>query len=193
MNKLALFASGSGSNVENIWKYFKNSNETEVTIVFCNNPNAFVIERCKKMGVPCEVFSRDSFYNSTHILEVLNGLNINLIVLAGFLWLIPEYLIKAFPGQIVNIHPALLPKYGGKGMYGDKVHKAVVENNEVETGITVHLVNEHFDEGEIVFQAKCKVDPDDSFSDVAEKVHRLEYAFFPKIIDNLLNKIELKP
>lgn len=186
MNKLALFASGSGSNVENFYSYFKGNKNVEIAVVLCNNPSAYVIERCKKLNIPCEIFNREMFYKSTKVLDILEQYNVNFIVLAGFLWLIPENLIRAFSKKMVNIHPALLPKYGGKGMYGDNVHKAVVENKEHESGITVHYVNEHFDEGEIIFQAKCTVNENDTYKDVASKVHALEYEHFPKIVNTLL-------
>lgn len=187
MNKLALFASGSGSNVENFVNYFNDKKGTEISLVLCNNPNAFVIERCKRLNINCITFNRDAFYNSTKILEILNKHEINFIVLAGFLWLIPSYLISAYEKRMVNIHPALLPNYGGKGMYGDNVHKAVVANKERESGITIHYVNECFDEGEIIFQAKCLVHPEDTYKEVAEKVHKLEYRHFPEVVEDLLN------
>ncbi|MFB6320024.1 phosphoribosylglycinamide formyltransferase [Saccharicrinis sp. FJH54] len=188
MNKLALLASGSGSNVENFYNYFKNNHDIEISIVLCNNPKAFVIERCRRLGIPCVVINRTQFYNSDEIIEVLKSYSIDFIVLAGFLWLIPDNLIKAYNRKMVNIHPALLPKFGGKGMYGDNVHKAVVEHKEVKSGITVHYVNENFDEGEIIFQAECPVLPDDTYAEVAAKVHELEYAWFPRIVERLLKE-----
>ena len=188
MNKLALFASGSGSNVENFVNYFAGKQDTEISLVLCNNPDAYVIERCKRLDIKCITFNRDTFYNSTDILDILKEHGINFIVLAGFLWLIPSYLINAFEKKMVNIHPALLPKFGGKGMYGDNVHKAVVANAEKESGITIHYVNERFDEGEIIFQATCPVQPVDTYKEVAEKVHKLEYKHFPEVIEKLLNR-----
>lgn len=186
MNKLALFASGSGSNVENFYNYFKNNGEVDITLVLCNKPNAFVIERCKRLGVPCIVFNREQFYKTNDILDALKTYSIDFIVLAGFLWLIPDYLIQSYNKKMVNIHPALLPKYGGKGMYGDKVHKAVVDNKEIKSGITIHYVNAQFDEGEIIFQAECPVQQGDTYADVAAKVHQLEYIHFPQVVESLL-------
>lgn len=185
-HRVAIFASGSGSNAENIIEYFrKNRAEVSFPIILCNNPKAYVFERAKKLNVPCESFTRDAF-NSGEVTARLKALDIDFIVLAGFLWKIPEEMIAAFPDAIINIHPALLPKYGGKGMYGDNVHKAVVEAGEKESGITIHYVNEHYDSGSIIFQAKCEVLPGDDYHQVAEKVHALEYAHFPQVIDSLL-------
>ena len=189
MKKLALFASGSGSNVENIVNFF--SDRDDISIEFCltNNPNAFVVNRCEKLGIPCIVFTRDEIKNGGKVLEMLLRHEIDLIVLAGYLWLVPIEIIKAFQGKIINIHPALLPKYGGKGMYGMNVHKAVVENKERESGITIHFVNEKFDEGKHIFQAKCKLLPSDTPDEVAAKVHELEYTYFPEIIDRVLKNL----
>lgn len=186
MKKIVLFASGSGSNVENIVKYFKENTKVEISKVYTNNSNAYVIERCKSLEVPCMVFSRKDFRENRLVLEDLRAIEPDLIVLAGFLWLVPEDYVKAFPGKIINIHPALLPKYGGKGMYGDRVHEAVVANGESESGITIHFVNERYDEGNIIRQVKCEVQPTDSADDVATKVHALEYEHFPKAIQQLL-------
>jgi len=188
MNNIVLFASGSGSNVENIVNFFKNDPNINVSMILTNNPKAYVIQRAEKLGIPVRIFNRDDFYKNSAILDLLKEINPDLVVLAGFLWLIPAGLISAFPDRIINIHPALLPKYGGKGMYGSKVHEAVVENGEKESGITIHYVNEKYDEGNIIFQAKCNVLPSDSPDDVAEKVHQLEYEHFPKVIASLLSK-----
>lgn len=186
MYKIALFASGSGTNVENIANYFKNHSEIECTLVLSNKKDAFVLERAKILDIPSVVFNREQFKNTSEVVNILIEHDIDLVVLAGFLWLIPENLIAAFPNKIINIHPALLPKHGGKGMYGNKVHEAVVANNENESGITIHFVNEHYDEGTTLFQAKCEVLPTDSPDDVAKKVHALEYEHFPLIIEKLL-------
>ena len=186
MYKIALFASGSGTNVENITKYFKNNSDIEITLVLSNKPDAYVLERAKKLGVKSVVFNRDQFYNTNNVLSILKKENIDFIVLAGFLWLIPDNLLQAYPQKIINIHPALLPKYGGKGMYGNKVHIAVVDNNEKESGITIHYVNEKYDEGDIIFQAKCEVLPNDTPDDVASKVHNLEYKHFPEVIEKVV-------
>jgi len=187
MKRIALFASGSGTNVENIANYFKASNEIECSLVLVNKKDAFVIERAKKLNIPSRVFSRDEFYKSNKILDILNEYNIDLVVLAGFLWLVPNNLINKYADRIINIHPALLPKYGGKGMYGSKVHEAVVANNETESGITIHLVNEKYDDGAILSQAKCMVLASDNAYDVASKVHVLEYEYFPKVIEQYIS------
>ncbi|WP_439185284.1 phosphoribosylglycinamide formyltransferase [Carboxylicivirga taeanensis] len=186
MKKIVLFASGSGSNVENIVNYFKENPKVEITKVYTNNPNAYVIERCKELGLPCFVFGRKDFRENLLVLEDLRAIEPDLIVLAGFLWLVPKEYIKAFPDQIINIHPALLPKYGGKGMYGQHVHEAVVANRESESGITIHFVNERYDEGNTICQARCEVLSTDTAEDVAKKVHALEYEYFPKTIQELL-------
>ncbi|MBS2097803.1 phosphoribosylglycinamide formyltransferase [Carboxylicivirga linearis] len=186
MKKIVLFASGSGSNVENIAKYFKNDGSVEIKGVFCNNPNAYVIERCTTLGIPCRVFGRNEFRDNQVILEELQQINPDLIVLAGFLWLIPSAYIRQFSDKIINIHPALLPKFGGKGMYGDRVHQAVVENKEKESGITIHYVNENYDEGLVIRQVRCEVLPTDTAADVATKVHELEYQHFPETIAHIL-------
>lgn len=187
MTRIAIFASGSGSNAENIANYFSDNSTVEVSLILTNNPKAFVLERAKKLGIKSKVFTKEEFIKTDKIVRFLTENNINLIVLAGFLLKIPQNLLKAYPNKIINIHPALLPKYGGKGMYGDKVHKAVVEANEKESGITIHYVNENYDEGEIIFQAKCEVLPTDSHEDVASKIHVLEYEHFPKVIEQIIN------
>lgn len=186
IKKIAVFASGSGSNAENIYNYFKSNDDVVVSLILTNNPNAGVIERATRLNIPFTVFDKNTFKNTHQIVKLLQENNIDLVVLAGFLWLIPENLIEAFPNKIVNIHPALLPKHGGKGMFGDNVHKAVVEHKETESGITIHFVNQHYDEGKVIFQAKCKVLPTDTFEDIASKIHALEYEHFPKIIADLL-------
>lgn len=187
MKNIVIFASGNGSNAENIANYFFADATVNVALFVTNNPKAFVIERAKNLSIPCFVFSKEQFLVSTDIIELLKENAIDWIVLAGFLLKISENLIAAFPNKIINIHPALLPKYGGKGMYGNNVHKAVVENKEQETGITIHFVNANYDEGKIVFQAKCEVLPTDSYEDVASKVHQLEYKFYPKLINEIIS------
>ena len=187
MKKVAIFASGSGSNAENIFNYFKENNEVEISLILTNNPKAFVLERAQKLGVPSLVFDREQFLKSDYVVNQLIDHKIDFIVLAGFLWLIPQNLIDAYQEKMINVHPALLPKFGGKGMYGHNVHRAVVDAHESETGITIHYVNENYDEGGIVFQAKTDVLPSDTPEDVASKVHALEYEHFPKVIDSLLS------
>jgi phosphoribosylglycinamide formyltransferase-1 len=186
MKRIAIFASGSGSNAENIVKYFQNVPNITIVHVFSNNKNAYVLERMSFLGVPTTVFTRDEFYKSRRIVDLLIENQVDMVVLAGFLWLVPAHLIQAFPQRIVNIHPALLPKYGGRGMFGHHVHEAVVENGETQSGITIHLVNEHYDEGDILFQATCDLTPEDTAGSVAQKVHELEYIHFPKVIHELL-------
>jgi len=183
--KIALFASGSGSNVENIFNYFKENSNIEICCILCNKENAHVIERAKRLEIDYLVFNRPDFYESDLVLSYLEQKNTDLIVLAGFLWLIPSNLIKKFPEKIINIHPALLPKYGGKGMYGDNVHKAVYENKEPETGISIHYVNEKYDDGNIIFQDTVKIDSNDTPDSIANKVHKLEYKFYPTIIEKI--------
>jgi phosphoribosylglycinamide formyltransferase-1 len=184
MKKIAIFASGSGSNAENIARYFEGSEHLNIECIYSNKPDAYVLDRAKKLGIDTMVFDREMFYHSNKVLEDLRSRGVDMIILAGFLWLIPDYLIRNF--TIVNIHPALLPKYGGKGMYGSRVHKAVVENGETKSGVTIHYVNEKYDEGKIIFQAECDVLPGDTPDDVAEKVHQLEYEHFPAIIEQLV-------
>lgn len=184
--RIAIFASGSGSNAENIYDYFKDNDAVEISLILTNNATAKVIERASRLKIDCEIFDREAFYQTSKIVDLLKNKQIDLIVLAGFLWLIPEQMVKAFPDKIINIHPALLPKYGGKGMFGDKVHESVIANNEKESGITIHFVNEKYDEGNVIFQAKCEVLPTDKASDLAQKIHALEYQHFPCVIEKLL-------
>lgn len=184
IKRIAIFASGSGSNAENIFTYFAENEQVEIDSLWSNKADAYALERARKFGVETFVFNRQEFYKTDKVVDTLRKRKVDLIVLAGFLWLIPENLVHNF--TIVNIHPALLPKYGGKGMYGMNVHKAVVENGEKESGITIHYVNENYDEGKMIFQARCPVLPDDSPDEVAQKVHQLEYEHFPKVIEKVL-------
>lgn len=184
--RLAIFASGNGTNAEEIMRYFQDHPAIEVAVLLSNNPQAFVLERAKKFNVETFVFSRRQFRESDDVLKLLKQKSVTHMVLAGFMWLVPSYLIEAFPHRIINIHPALLPKFGGKGMYGMHVHEAVRTTGEKETGITIHEVNEKYDEGEILFQARCPVLPTDSAEQIAEKVHALEYAHFPRTIERWL-------
>ncbi len=189
MKKLAIFASGSGTNAQRIMEFFRDSREAEVALVLSNKQDAFVLERAVKFGVPIRVFDRYEFYETTRILDLLLENDISLIVLAGFLWMVPDYILKAFPGRIINIHPALLPKYGGKGLYGMKVHDTVIREKEKESGISIHYVNEKYDEGEIIFQARCSVDPSDTPETLASKIHELEYRWYPEVILDLVRKL----
>jgi phosphoribosylglycinamide formyltransferase-1 len=185
MKKIVIFASGSGTNAENIIKHYKNSSIGTIVSVFTNNPSAYVIERAKIFLVPTEIFTKEELIESK-VLQKLNAIQPDLIVLAGFLLKLPESIVKTYTNKIINIHPALLPKYGGKGMYGMNVHKAVVENKEKETGITIHFVNENYDEGNIIFQKKVALLITDTPEVVAEKIHELEQCYFPGVIDKLL-------
>jgi phosphoribosylglycinamide formyltransferase-1 len=188
MKNIAIFASGSGSNAENLSLYFRNHPEMRVVLILSNNSGAFVLERAKKLGIPSQVFTRTEFASTSNILHILNIQHIDYIVLAGFLLLIPAYLIQAFPDKILNIHPALLPQYGGKGMYGMNVHESVIAAGETESGISIHLVNEYYDEGRILFQAKCQILPNESPDSLAMKIHELEYKYFPTIVENYIQK-----
>jgi phosphoribosylglycinamide formyltransferase-1 len=186
MKKLALFASGNGTNVQQISEYFAQSKEISVECVVVNKKNIFVIERAKRLNIPCHYFSREDFYNTDKVLNLMKEKQIDYIILAGFLWLVPNNLLENYNNKIINIHPALLPKYGGKGMYGHHVHEAVVNHKEKESGITIHYVNEKYDSGDIIFQAKCKVEATDNADDVAAKIHILEKEYYPKVIEKVI-------
>ena len=190
MKKIAIFASGSGSNAENIIQYFAQKPQFCVKSVFCNVPDAYVLERAKKYRIPSFVFNREEFRNPDKVFRQLQEQEIDFIVLAGFLWLMPSFITAAWPNKIVNIHPALLPAYGGKGMYGHHVHEAVIAAGEKESGITIHYVNDHYDQGAIIFQAKCPVLPTDTPDDLAARVDELEYRYFPQIIAETILKQE---
>jgi phosphoribosylglycinamide formyltransferase 1 len=184
--RIAIFASGSGTNAQNIIEYFENTKSAEICCILCNKPDAYVVKRAENKKLDFLVFKRPDFQNPGLVLEYLRTKKVDFIVLSGFLCLIPEYLISEYPQKIINIHPALLPKYGGKGMYGMNVHNAVFNNAEKETGITIHYVSKNYDEGEIIFQAKTNVCSEDSPDIIAEKVHKLEYEHFPRIIEKLV-------
>lgn len=181
--RIAIFASGGGTNAEKILMYFNHHATIEVVLLLSNNPSAFALTRAAKYNVPARTFTKEIFQQSTTVLDWLREKEVTHIVLAGFLWLVPAYLTQNFPGKIMNIHPALLPKFGGKGMYGMRVHEAVKLAGESQTGITIHLVDEKYDEGKIVFQASCPVLPTDTPEQIAERVHALEYAHYPKVIE----------
>jgi phosphoribosylglycinamide formyltransferase-1 len=186
--RIAIFASGSGTNAQRIMDYFSKSTTIEVALLLSNNPDAYALTRAKDAQIPTRIFSKLEFNDSTVIVDELKAAKIDWTVLAGFLWLIPKSLIQAFPTSMLNIHPALLPNFGGKGMYGMHVHKAVIETGAKETGITIHKVNEEYDKGEIVFQARFDVLSTDTPETVAEKIHALEYAHFPVVIEEQINK-----
>jgi len=188
--RIAIFASGSGSNAKKIMEHFKRSSEAEVVLILTNNPQAYVLQRADNFEIPSHIFSRHEFYETEDIIRLLKNLQVDLIVLAGFLWLVPPTLLKAFPNKIINLHPALLPKYGGKGMYGDHVHKAVLEAKEDESGITIHFVNEKFDEGEILHQSRFRIEPGDNLEMIKFKGQQLEHQHFPRVIESLLKKMK---
>jgi phosphoribosylglycinamide formyltransferase-1 len=188
MKRIVIFASGSGTNAENLIKFFHNRENASVIQILTNNPHAKVLDRAKKLKVSALSFNKIAFTETDDVLNILKSSQPDVIVLAGFLWKFPEHILKAFPNKVINIHPALLPKYGGKGMYGRHVHEAIIANNESETGITIHYVNEQYDEGAIIFQSKCAVNQTDSAQDVANKIHKLEMEHFPKVVEALLNE-----
>ena len=189
MKKIAIFASGSGSNAENIAHFFNGNEEVEISLIVCNKPDAFVLERAKKLGIPAKIIRGAEMSDEATVMSLMSEYQIDFIVLAGYLLRIPEYLVKAYPNAIVNIHPALIPLHCGKGMYGDRVHEDVIACGDKESGITIHYVNEQYDAGDIIFQAKCPVEPGDNAHDVATKVHALEYAHFPRVIAETIAKL----
>ncbi|MBM3436586.1 MAG: phosphoribosylglycinamide formyltransferase [Bacteroidetes bacterium] len=187
MKKIVIFASGSGTNAQRIAEFFKSGDQISLVRIYCNRTDAFVLKRAENLGIPVLIFNKNDFYNSDAVLNQLYADKPDLIVLAGFLWLVPVKIIQAYENKIVNIHPALLPKFGGKGMYGSYVHESVINSGEAESGISIHFVNEKYDEGSIIFQAKCKVDESDTPETLASKIHTLEYEHYPHIIAQILN------
>lgn len=187
--KIAIFASGSGTNAENIARYFENSKHHLVSLALTNNPNAGVLDRMRRLNIPSLVFTKEQL-ESDYVLDTLFRQNIDFIVLAGFLKLIPQKIIQAYEGRIINVHPSLLPKFGGKGMYGSRVHQAVKEAEEVETGITIHHVTKHYDEGNIIFQTRVAISPSDTVQDIEKKIHALEYRHYPEVIADYLKKLQ---
>jgi phosphoribosylglycinamide formyltransferase-1 len=193
MRNIAIFASGSGTNAENIIEYFSNKKSAKVTLILSNRREAFVLKRAAAHKINAVFFDHSDFYTSEKVLDLLISNKIDFIVLAGFLWLIPENILKGFEGRIINIHPALLPGYGGKGMFGEKVHQAVIANHESESGITIHYVNRFYDKGNIIFQTRCKVEPSDTPDSLASRIHALEYEYYPKVIEDLIIKLPANP
>ncbi len=189
MKNIAIFASGSGTNAENIITYFSTRNTAKVAIVLSNKRDSYVLERAAKHNVRSVFFDRKEFYVTGKVLRYLLLYKIDFIVLAGFLWLVPENILEQYNERIINIHPALLPGYGGKGMYGEYVHRAVIENREKESGISVHFVNKSYDEGDIIFQVRCKIEPSDTPETLAQKIHALEYEHYPKVIEDIVIKL----
>jgi len=186
MTNIAILASGSGTNAQRVSEYFAYHPSIRVKLILSNKPDAYVLSRARQLGIPSRVFSRKTFYETNEIPDLLRKNDISFIVLAGFLWLLPENLLNKYPGRIVNIHPALLPKYGGKGMYGLRVHEAVIRSCERESGISIHYVNEKYDAGDIIFRASCPVMPDDTVDTLAARIHELEYKHYPGVIEEVL-------
>lgn len=186
MQSIAIFASGAGSNARQIILHFKHHTQIRVSLIVCNKPGAGVITIAEQEGIPLLLISREEFFHGDAYVPILKKYQINYIILAGFLWKIPPSLIEAFAGKIVNIHPALLPRYGGKGMYGQHVHEAVLASGDHESGISIHYVDELYDHGQLIFQARCPVEPGDSPQSLAEKIHRLEHQHYPHVIEELI-------
>lgn len=189
MKNIAIFASGSGSNAENIANYFSGSQEVSIALIVCNKADAFVFERARKLGIPSRLVTKADMQDEALVMNLMKEFRIDFIVLAGYLLLVPKYLVEAFPRAIVNIHPALIPLHCGKGMYGDRVHEDVIKSGDKQSGITIHYVNEFFDNGDIIFQATCPVEAGDDAHAVATKVHALEYAHFPRVIAETIAKL----
>lgn len=185
MKQLAIFASGEGSNAQQIINHFHES-DIKIALIICNNPKANVLKRAEKHNIPVLLIDKATFYNGDTVLKELLNKKIDLIVCAGFLWKIPENILHSFPNKIINLHPALLPKFGGKGMYGMNVHKAVINAGEKESGITIHYLNEQYDEGEIILQKKCEIEKEDTPETLAQKIHELEHTYFPKTVEEVL-------
>ena len=189
MRNIAIFASGSGTNAENIIKYFSTGKSAKVSLVLSNKREANVLKRASALNVRSVFFDRKELYEKEKVIRYLSMYKIEFIVLAGFLWLIPVEILDLYKNRVINIHPALLPKYGGKGMYGERVHKEVLAKHDKESGITIHYVNKDYDKGDIIFQARCKIDPGETPDTLAAKVHALEYEHFPRIIEELVLKL----
>jgi phosphoribosylglycinamide formyltransferase-1 len=186
---IAIFASGSGTNAENMIRYFGNHQHVKISLIVSNNPGAYVLERARRHNIPSELMDK-AFRNSRErVMALLDDHSIEFIVLAGYMLLLPSWLVQRFPGRIVNIHPALLPAYGGKGMYGDHVHRAVIAAGETRSGITIHYVNERYDEGDIIFQAQCPVMKDDTPESLAARVHELEYEHYPRVVEEVIDRL----
>jgi phosphoribosylglycinamide formyltransferase-1 len=187
MTRIAIFASGAGSNAAEIIKYFRSHQKIAITLIVCNKPGAGVLTIAENAHLPTLIIDKEQFFRGDGYVPFLTSKKIDFIVLAGFLWKIPHTIISAFPNAIINIHPALLPSYGGKGMYGLNVHASVLSNGDKESGITIHYVDEHYDNGDVIFQDRCIVDPDDTPESLAAKVHKLEYQHYPRIIEQVVS------
>lgn len=186
--RLAILGSGNGTNAQQISEYFAGRTDVEVCCIIYNKRDAYIAQRAKNLGIEAQYFGRKDFYETTAVLDYLRGKKADWVILAGFLWLVPENMLAAYPNRIINIHPALLPNYGGKGMYGHHVHEAVVAAHEKESGITIHIVDHHYDRGTTLFQARCTVTPDDTADTLAAKIHLLEKEHFPRVIDETIHR-----
>jgi len=187
--KLAIFASGSGSNAENICNYFADSSDIEVVLICTNRRDAFIVKRANKLNIPVYIFSKNELNNFIDLHKKLQNIEVDIIILAGFLLKLPTIMVDSYPNRVINIHPSLLPKYGGKGMYGSNIHKAVIENKETESGISIHFVNQNYDEGEMILQEKCVVSPNETVETLIQKIHKLEHKYFPGAIDKIVKKL----
>jgi phosphoribosylglycinamide formyltransferase-1 len=187
--KLAIFASGSGSNAENICNYFAESSDIEVVLICTNKRDALIVKRANKLNIPVYIFTKNELNNFVDVHKKLQSIDVDVVILAGFLLKLPTVMVDSYPNRIINIHPSLLPKYGGKGMYGCNIHKAVIENKEVESGISVHFVNQNYDEGKIILQERCVISNNETVETLIHKIHKLEYNYFPAAIERTLKKL----
>jgi len=187
--KLAIFGSGSGSNAENICNYFAKSPDVEVVLICTNKIDAFIVKRANKLSIPICIFSKNELNNFVDLHKKLESINVDIIILAGFLLKLPAQMVDSYPNRIINIHPSLLPKYGGKGMYGNNIHRAVIENKESESGISIHFVNQNYDEGEIILQEKCTISNNETIETLIQKIHKLEHNYFPIAIEKTIKKL----
>lgn len=186
--RIAIMASGNGTNAQNLIQYFKNHKSIHVVLVISNRSDAYVLQRAKGEQVPSMVIQKQDWQDKEKVLSIFKSRDIEFVVLAGYLLLLPSWLVKRYQGRIINIHPSLLPRYGGKGMYGDKIHKAVIEAGDKLSGITIHYVNEEYDKGDIIFQTECSVDPNDTPDTLAAKIHKLEYEHFPRVAEKIIRE-----
>lgn len=189
LKKLAIFASGSGSNAENICNYFAESSDIEVVLICTNKQDALIVKRAKKLNIPVHIFTKYELNNFIDLHKKLQSIDVDVVILAGFLLKLPSIMINSYPNRIINIHPSLLPKYGGKGMYGNNIHKAVIENKETESGVSIHFVNQNYDEGEIILQEKCVISSNETVETLIQKIHKLEHNYFPVAIDKIVKKL----
>ena len=187
--RLAIFASGSGSNAENICNYFKSTSDIEVGLICTNKPDAFIVKRAEKLNIPVYIFAKHELNNFVDLHKKLQSIGVDIVILAGFLLKLPAIMVDSYPNRIINIHPSLLPKYGGKGMYGSNIHKSVIENKETESGISIHFVNQNYDEGKIILQKKCSISANESVETLIHKIHKLEHNYFPVAIEKTIKKL----